>query len=91
MKRKSHHKIVRKPTPSPRYDASVYWPGTNILKTNHNVFNPAIRATDDEKPINWQQMQTRADVSYHASKNADSTWTRDGGEFLSAMRRGLDK
>ena len=89
-KKKSHKRRIYVVSPV-AYDASVYWRGTNILKTNHNVFNPAIRATDDEKPINWQLMQTRADVSYHASKNADSNWTRDGGEFLSAMRRGLDK
>lgn len=89
-KKKSHKKRIYVVSPV-AYDASVYWPDTNILKTNHNVFNPAIRATDDEKPINWQLMQTRADVSYHASKNADSTWTRDGGEFISAIHHGITK
>lgn len=67
------------------YDNSVYWPGTNILKTNCNVFNPAIKVTPSP---DWQKMQTRADVSYHASKNADSTWTT-GGEFISAIHRGM--
>ena len=69
------------------YDKCLYWPGTNILKSHHNVFNPAVKVC--ESP-DWQKMQTRQDVSYHASKNVNTGWTT-GGEFLSAMRRGLDK
>lgn len=85
--KRSHHRRPTTPT-HVAYEASVYWPGTNVLKSNHNVFNPSVRATDDEKPIDWRVMQTRADVSYHASKNANSNWT-SGGEFISAIHRGL--
>lgn len=57
-------------------------------RSTDNVFSLDVRATDNEKPINWKLMQTRQDVSYHASKNANSNWTT-GGEFISAIHRGL--